>query len=55
MIKNQYENNWVNCVIKLRLEIISMSEFQWKKFVNDRIRKYAFDCLTVHCKNNGKL
>ena len=63
MTKYQYENNWAKCVITLRerydlplndQNIRNMSKFQWKKFVNERIRSFAFDFLLIRCQMNSK-
>ena len=63
MTKYQYENNWAKCVVTLRerydlplndQNIRNMSKFQWKKFVNERIRSFAFDFLLIRCQMNSK-
>ena len=63
MTKYQYENNWAKCVVTLRerydlplndQNIRNMSKFQWKKFVNERIRSFAFDFLFIRCQMNSK-
>ena len=63
MTKYQYENNWAKCVVTLRerydlplndQNIKNMSKFQWKKFVNERIRSFAFDFLLIRCQMNSK-
>ena len=63
MIKYQYEMNWANFVLNLRCKynlplndqtIKVMSKDQWRSFVNEKIRSYAFDTLVTQCLLNRK-
>ena len=56
MVKYQYEMNWANFVLNLRFEynlslndqnMKVMSKDQWRSFVNEKIRSYAFDTLVI--------
>ena len=63
MVKYQYEMNWANFVLNLRCKynlppndqnIKVMSKYQWRSFVNEKIRSYAFDTLVIRCQLNSK-
>ena len=63
MVKYQYEMNWANFVLNLRCKynlpsndqnIKVMSKDQWRSFVNEKIRSYAFDTLVIRCHLNSK-
>ena len=63
MVKYQYEMNWANFVLNLRCKynlplndqnIKVMSKDQWRSFVNEKIRSYAFDTLVIQCQLNSK-
>ena len=63
MVKYQYEMNWANFVLNLHCKynlplndqnIKVMSKDQWRSFVNERIRSYAFDTLVTQCQLNSK-
>ena len=63
MGKYQYEINWANFVLNLRCKynlppndqnIKVMSKDQWRSFVNEKIRSYAFDSLVIQCQLNGE-
>ena len=63
MVKYQYEMNWANFVLNLRCKynlplndqnIKVMSKDQWRSFVNEKIRSYAFHTLLIQCQLNSK-
>ena len=62
-VKYQYEMNWANFALILRCKynlplndqnIKVMSKAQWRSFVNEKIRFYAFDTLVIQCQLNSK-
>ena len=63
MVKYQHEMNWANFVLNLRCKynlplndqnIKVMSKDQWRSFVNEKLRSYAFDTLVIQCQLNSK-
>ena len=63
MVKSQYEMNWANFALNLRCKynlplndqnIKVMSKNQWRSFVDEKIRSYAFDTLVIQCQLNSK-
>ena len=63
MVKYQYEMNWANFIPNLRCKynlllndqnIKVTSKDQWRSFVNEKIRSYAFDTQVIQCQLNSK-
>ena len=53
MVKYQFEMNLVNFVLNQQ-NIKVMSKDQWRSFVNEKIRSYAFDTIVIQCQLNSK-